>query len=60
MPKVTRRKTRSEGSGLPKKQTSPSAKKKDKPAATDPSTWPESKIDPEEKVGKNNAIKLCI
>jgi len=55
MPKAIRSSNHPEATGTvdpPAKAPSAAKKKKDKQAATDPSTWPESKIDATEKVSE--------
>ena len=62
MPKVTQSFNSSDVAGtadLPAKVPARTKKKKDKPPATDPSMWPESKIDAKERVSEVvPAIKL--
>jgi hypothetical protein len=63
MPKVTQSLNGSDiavTANLPAKAPAQTKKKKDKPPATDPSTWPESKIDAIERVSDSvfRAIKL--
>ena len=51
MPKVTRSSDVA-GTADPAKAPARTKKKKDKPPATDPSTWPESQIDAKERVSE--------